>query len=198
VSSYQDKIAALRERLTDVGKQLISLADKRKSYSLAAAEGDERARQQIADLDFQLDATRREEGTLSSAVEAAQALQRQAEREAEAKQRHEREIEAYQHARAIVALNEEIDLGLKQLREMFERRQAMLVALGNSGACDLGLITRLSHRSGANAAAAYAGLTKYFAMEMTPNSAVRPLSTANEILLKVGQPPAQARVRLGN
>jgi hypothetical protein len=198
MSSYADKITEFNRMLADLGKQLIALADKRKSYALAAAEGDAKAKAAISDIDFQLDAVRREEGTLASAVETAAALQRQAEQEAEEKQRQEREIEAYQHARAIVALNEEIDLALKQLREMFERRQAMLVALGNLGVCDLGLITKLSHRSAANAAAAHVGLTKYFAMEMTPNSAVRPLATANEILLKIGQAPTPTRARLNH
>jgi hypothetical protein len=192
VSTYESKIAEFRERIVSIGKQLADLAARRKSYSLAAASGDAKAIQEIADIDFALDAARKEEGTLSSAIETAAALDRAAEQDAEAKARHERNIAAHTTARAIIALNEELDLKLKGLREVFERRAALLVELGNSEACDRGLVMRLSHRSGPTAAAHQCGLGKYLNLEMVPNAAQRPLADTNEVLLGVGEPPPGA------
>jgi hypothetical protein len=189
MSSYEDKIAEFKDRIADIGKQLASLTSQRKSYSLAAATGDAKAIKQIADIDFALDAARREEGTLSSAIESAVALDRAAEQDAEAKARHERNIAAYKISRAIVALNEELDSRLKQLREAFERRAALLVELGNTEAADRALVMRLSHRAGPTSAAQHAGLSRYLSLEMTPNAAQRPLADTNSVLLGIGEPP---------
>jgi hypothetical protein len=189
VSSYEDKVNEFKSRISDIGRQLAALAAKRKSYSLAAATGDATARKEIADIDFALDAARREEGTLSAAIESAIALDRAAEQEAEAKLKHEREVKAYSLARGIIATNEEIDLALKQLREMFERRASLLVELGNTEAADRQLVLRLSHRAGPTSAAQAAGLARYLSLEMTPNAAVRPLSDTNSVLLGIGTAP---------
>jgi hypothetical protein len=196
MSSYADKLAEFHQRLTDIGAQLAGLADRRKQHSLAAASGDKTAAGQITALDAEAASLHKEEQTLASAIETAQALERRAQQEAEARERREREVEAHRIAQAVIALNCELDQAMLALRQLWERRQALLAELGNSNVADLGFVMRLSHKSGANAAAAYAGLTKYFAMEMTPNSAVRPLSTANEILLRVGQLPTPTRARL--
>jgi hypothetical protein len=189
MSSYEDKIAEFKSRITDIGKQLADLAARRKSFALAAAEGDVKARQQIADIDFQVDAAKREEGTLSSAIESAVALDRQAEQDAEGKARHERNIAAYKLSRAIVALNEEIDLALKHLREAFERRASLLIELANTEVCDRALVMRLSHRAGPTSAAQQAGLARYLNLEMTPTAAQRPLADTNPVLLGIGEAP---------
>jgi hypothetical protein len=189
VSSYESKIAEFKDRITDIGKQLAELGARRKSFALAAAEGDSKARKEIADIDFQLDAARKEEGTLSAAIESAIALDRQREHEAEAALKHQRNIAAYKISRAIIALNEELDLALKHLREAFERRAALLVELGNTEAADRALVMRLSHRAGPTSAAQHAGLARYLNLEMTPTAAQRPLADTNSVLLGIGEPP---------
>jgi hypothetical protein len=59
----------LRERAAEFASQIGALADKRKSYSLAASEGDARAKKAIADADYEADALRREAATVNSAIE---------------------------------------------------------------------------------------------------------------------------------
>jgi hypothetical protein len=196
VSTYESRINEFKERIVSIGKQLAELGARRKSYSLAAATGDERALKEIADIDFALDAARKEEGTLSSAIETAAALDRAAEQDAEAKARHQRNIEAYKIARGIITINQELDLALKQLREMFERRAHLLVELGNTEACDRGLVMRLAHRSGPTSAAHHCGLAKYLALEMTPNAAQRALASVNEVLVGVGEAPDKADTKV--
>jgi hypothetical protein len=189
LSSYESKIAEFRSKIADIGKQLASLTAKRKSYALAAAEGNAEACKEIADIDFALDAAHKEEGTLSSAIESALALDRQAQQDAEAAARRERNIDAYRISRAVIAYNSEIDAALKGLRELFERRAAGLVELGNTEVVDRNLVMKLSHRSGPTAAAHIAGLGKYLSLEMTPNAAQRPLADTNSVLLGIGEPP---------
>jgi hypothetical protein len=189
MSSYESKIAEFRSRITDIGKQLVELGARRKSFALTAASGDAKAKQAISEIDFLLDAARKEEATIGSAVETAIALERQEAHEAEAKAKHEREVKAYALARAIVTINCELDEAMIRLREAFERRASLLIELGNSDACDRQLIMRLSHKSGPTAAAQQAGLAKFLNVEMTPNAAVRPLSDTNSVLLGIGAAP---------
>jgi hypothetical protein len=189
MSGYADKISLLRERLSDVSRQLISLADKRRSYSLAASEGDAKARKEIADLDFQLDAVRKEEGTLGSALEIAQALARQEQADAAARSRHENAVEAHSLARALISLHEEIDLRLRQLREVFERRATVLAQLAATEAVDSLFVARLSNKAQATRATCAAGLHRFLSLETCAPQSMLPLSDGNAQLLSVGAPP---------
>jgi hypothetical protein len=189
VSTYESKILAFKEQIASIAAQLVDVAARRKSFAFAAASGDIKAAQQIADCDFEADALRKQEATVASAVETALALERQEAQDAEAKARHERNIAAYKLARGIVTINQELDLALKQLREMFERRAALLIELGNTEAADRALVMRLSHKSGPTSAAHHCGLNRYLALEMTPNAAQRPLADTNAVLLGVGEAP---------
>jgi hypothetical protein len=190
VSTYEDRIVAFKDQIASIGKQLAELGARRKSYSLAAASGDQKAIKQIQECDALTGELTKQEQTISSAVETALALERQEQQSAEAAARHERNVAAHQISRAVIALNEELDSRLRQLREVFERRAALLVELGNTEAADRALVMRLSHRAGPTSAAQHAGLAKFLNVEMTPNSAVRPLSDTNSVLLGIGEAPS--------
>jgi hypothetical protein len=190
VASYADKINEFNRRIADIASKLASLGDKRKSYSLAAASGDARALKQVGEVDWELDALRKEQQTLNSAVETAEALERQSELEVKAEEDRARQQDAYRAARGVVSLNEEIDLALKTMREMFERRAVILKSLANTGVCDPNLVMKLASRSGPTSAAHAAGLGKFVNLEMTPVVAQRPLADSNSLLLGIGTPPS--------
>jgi hypothetical protein len=179
----------LRKRAAEVASQIGALADKRKSYSLAASEGDARARKAIADADYERDALLKEAATVADALEIGEALTRQQALDAEAAQRRERSIEAYQAARGVVALNEEIDLALSRLREQFERRSIILRSLANTSICDPALLMRLANKAVPTSAAHRAGLGRFLNLEMTPIIAQRPLADSNVVLLGIGEAP---------
>jgi hypothetical protein len=191
LSSYSDKVQEFNRRIADIASELASLIAKRRSYALAASEGDERAKKQIVDTDFASDALRREEMTLNSAIEAATALEKQHALEAEAKLHHERLVSAYTAARGVITENEAIDLALTHLREMFERRAILLRSLGNTATVDPTLLMRLSNKSGPTSACHHAGLGKYINLDMVPNVSQLPLASSNELLLKIGEPPSK-------
>jgi hypothetical protein len=189
VSDYASKISALRERLGAVSKQLVSLADKRRSYSLAATEGNAEAAKQISDLDFASDALRREEATVGSAIEIAEALSRQEQQDIEARARHERQVAAYKVSRAVITLNEEVDMRLVQLREAFERRAGLLVELADTEVVDRTVVMKLAGRTGPTAASHSAGLGRFINLDMMPVVSHRPLADSNELLLGIGEAP---------
>src|SRR5260221_12958812 len=148
MSTYADRLSQLRARLTDVGKQLSSLADRRKSFSLAAATGDATARKQIADTDAEAEALRREAQTISAAVETAVALDKQQELEAQAAEEHARQVDAHRHPQGVIALNLAIDAALVHLREMFERRAVVLAGRAKAHNVGMVVVCRLRGQAG--------------------------------------------------
>jgi hypothetical protein len=191
VSSYTDKISEFQARISDIAAKLTSLADRRKQYSYAAASGDTRARKQLDDDSFEETSLVKEQQVLNSAVETALALEKQHELEAKQAEEHVRQVEANKCAQGVVALNEEIDLALVQLRELFERRAIILRSLGNTAVCDPSLLMRLSNRAGATSAAHHAGLGRHVNLEMMPVVSQRPLSDVNVVLIGIGESPSK-------
>jgi hypothetical protein len=190
MASYSDKIEEFHRRISDIAAKLTSLGDKRKSYSLAAASGDPRALKQVGEVDWELDALRKEQQTLNSAVETALALEKQHELEAKAAEDRARQIEAHKSAQAVAGINVELDSLLVQLRECFERRALALRSLSNTNTVDPNLIMRLTSRAGPTSAAHNAGLGRHMNLDMVPVVAQRPLADSNSLLLGIGEPPS--------
>jgi hypothetical protein len=188
MSSFESRIAELKDRANGIAEQIITLAQRRKERSLDAAIGDKTAVQAIADLDVQSDSLKRESQTVSAAIELAEQKQREADAQAERKQLRQRAIEARKHSDAIQALHSEIDLMFKQLREVFERRNILLQGLVNTEICDRSVTMRLANKTGATAAAAHAGLSRYLGLELVPVVAQRPLADSNALLAGIGKP----------
>jgi hypothetical protein len=182
VSSYADKIEEFHRRISDITAKLTGLADKRKEYAFAAASGD---------IDFETESLKKEEQIVASAIETAQAFERQHALEARQTEEHSRQVEAYSAARGVVTLNEEIDLALIHLREMFERRAIVLRSLGNTATVDPALLMRLANRAGPTSAAHAAGLGKFLNLDMVPVVSQRPLADSNSVLLSIGEPPSK-------
>jgi hypothetical protein len=189
VSDYASKISEFNKRIADIGQKLTGLADRRRSYAFAAAQGDTRAAKQITDTDFEEASLIKEQQTLNSAIETAHALEKQHELEAAATEEHSRQVDAHKCAQAVAALNSELDLMLQQLREAFERRAVCLRSLGNYAVADPALLMRLSNRAGPTSAAHHAGLGKFIHIDMVPVVSQRPLADANVLLLGIGEKP---------
>jgi hypothetical protein len=190
VASYSDKIEEFHRRISDIAAKLTGLADKRRSYSLAAASGDPRALKQVGEVDWELDALRKEQQTINSAIETATALEKQHELEAKLAEDRARRVEAHKCASTVATINVELDTLLVQLRECLERRAIHLRSLSNTGVVDPNLIMRLSNKAGPTAAAHLAGLGRHINLDMVPNVSQRCLADANSLLLGIGEPPS--------
>jgi hypothetical protein len=195
LSSLADRILELKRCAEAIAAELVNIATRRKARSLDAVIGDKTAQSAIHDLDQETDALKKEAMTISSALEMAEQREREEQQEVEAKLRREREVEAYNHARGVVALNHELDQALIALRQLFERRAVVLKGLGDTGVVDLNLIMRLNHRSGASASAILAGLNRFLNLEHINTSALHPLASSDEVLLRIGvNPEKETRV----
>jgi hypothetical protein len=193
MSSFSDRINLFRQRASDISTKLSSLADQRRSISIPASEGDQKALKEIILLDQQYDGLRRERDTLSSAIEHAETLQRKEIVDEEQKHLQQREIEAHNHAAAIAALNCEIDQLLVGLRQVFERRASLLVGLARTELVDPSFVARFGNKAGATRAACCAGLHRYLALETVAPSSMHPLASTNETLLGIGKPAVEAK-----
>jgi hypothetical protein len=187
MSGYTERIAALKQRISTIGTQLASVADRRKSYALAASDNDTTAIKEITALDFEADTLRKDAATLSSALETAEALDKQNALDLEQQQLQRRQIEAHNHAQAIAALNCEIDEVLVQLRAIFERRASLLVGLARTELVDPTFVARFGNKSLPTRAACAAGLHKFLALETVAPSSMVPLASSNPTLLGIGR-----------
>jgi hypothetical protein len=189
MSTFAAKISELNKQIKTIGEKLASLADRRKEFSLAASDGDSHARKQIQDVDFELASLRSEAETLGAAAETALALERQQQLEEQQKQERARQLEAYNTARAVITLNEELDLRLTQLRQAFERRASLLGELNSMNLLDVVLLSRMASKAPATRAACAANLHRFLSLETCAPGSMVPLSSTNEQLLSIGEPP---------
>jgi hypothetical protein len=189
LSTYEDRIKGFKEQIASIVKQLVDVTARRKSASFAAASGEEAAIKAIRDCDFETDELKKQEATVASAVETALALERQEQHDAQNAARHDKQVEAYGLARGVVTLNEEIDLALKRLREMLERRASLLNQLAALDVVSPVVITRLATKAPLTRACCAAGLHRFVQLETVSPQAMIPLSDGNAQLLGIGEAP---------
>jgi chorismate mutase len=196
VATYQDKIAAFRQRINDIAAQLIALKDRRREFAIDVADQKQAAIQALKDLDYTRDNLVKEEQTLQSAIEQATTLQRDQEQQKRQDAEHQRQVDAYNHSKALVALSLEIDDALAHLRQLFERRASLLDGLARTQVCDPLFTTRLANKGVLTGAACFANLHAFLDLTACAPGSRRPLADTNELLLNVGQPPSDDKGRV--
>jgi hypothetical protein len=189
MSSLSDRISLLRQRATDIAAQLTSLGDRRRSYSLAAAEGDNHARHEISGIDVEQADLLAQQQTIDDSISVSEALQKQEALDEQRKRRSEREVAAHTTAVAVIALQAEIDERMVELRQAFERRSSLLAELARSELADPNLLNKLSSKLPATRAACCHGLDRFISIERTSALGRMPLSDANVLLAGIGKAP---------
>jgi hypothetical protein len=184
------RISQLQQRASALAAAMVTLRDERRAHSLAAVfEADKKALKIITDADLQLDSLAKEQQTISSAIETAEALLRQQHLEAEAAERTQLAIEANRCAQAAASINVEIDALMKALREAFERRAVALGALQRTAVADGTYIARLSNKGTATRAACAQNLHRWLDISAVSPMSHLPLASTNPQLLAIGLPP---------
>jgi hypothetical protein len=185
MSSLTDRLNQLRQRATEVAANIAALTAKRKEQALDAMSGDKSALQIIASVDHETDILRREAFTLDAAISTAQEMQRQEAVDLEQQEHRERDHNAYTTARAIIALQLELDDLMQQLSALCERRASLLRELGQT--FDPSFASRLSGRGPLTRSACHYGLHRFLAIETCAPSSMRPLADTHSLLLGVGK-----------
>jgi chromosome segregation ATPase len=94
--------------------------------------------------------------------------------------------EAQRIADAVATLHSEIDDALVQLRQMLERRMALLRELQNTGIAD-SVVVKLQGKGPVNRALASAGLHKFVDISTPAPSSFLPLRNAHPLLAGIGR-----------
>jgi hypothetical protein len=188
MSSHEQRITELNKRVEAIDVKVGDLALSRHASALDAVGGSKDALRLIAQIDAQTEALLKERETVSAACEAVEALIAAEAAAADKAKQRELEVEAGKAASAIVAIHEEIDVHLNQLRQLFERRSSLVVDLGRcGGGINPAFIARLAGRSGPTAAAQFAGLGKYLDLVHVAAGSARPLSESNAPLIALSE-----------
>jgi len=180
--NFEAEITKLAERASALDAKLANLADKRKGYSLDATTGDFAAIKEIAKIDADADACRKERQTLSAAIEQLDSLLDAEAAALKRQDREKREAEARKLADGAIAINNEIDATLIRLRQLFERRHDVIYRLGDTKTISSRLISRMLQKFSPTCAARHAGLHNFVSIEHAPPEHVRPLSESNAVL----------------
>jgi hypothetical protein len=188
MSGYAERVAELGRRLNDIDLRLKSIDAERASNVVEASQGAQSALRKIAELDAEADQLHRSKAILTSAADQLDQQLREEEAAAAAADHAERQAQARKIGSALVALNGEIDLMLTQLREAFERREALLGDLRNHGGISSSTVNSMLNKEPGTSAARYAGLGRYVSIEPVPISAIRALASSNGILPTEAQP----------
>jgi hypothetical protein len=188
MSDYATRIAEMARRVSGIDLRLKSINDERISHSIEAAQGSTSALKKVAALDAEADQLCKSRSILTNAADLLDAQLREEEQAAAAADREQRSAEARKVGAALCALNGEIDLAMVQLRQMFERREAMVCELGGLGGINPSTVKMQCSKEPASAAARYAGLARFLAIEPVTVSAIRPLASSNGILPTEAQP----------
>jgi hypothetical protein len=184
------RITQLRDRAAVLAAQMVSLRDERRAHSLAAVfDADKKALAIVTDADRQLDTLSKEQLTISSAIETAEALLKQQHLEAEQAERTALAVEANRCAQVVSTINIELDTMLQALREAFERRAVALGALARTGVPDVAYVNKLSNKLTATRAACAVGLHKFIDLNAVSQVSHLPLASTNTALLAIGVPP---------
>jgi hypothetical protein len=188
MSSLEDKQAALVERLRLIDEEM-SRADN--EFLTLAAEfnsQDGTASLKAAEQVEQRLSTLRREKALTIASQAHVTKQQLDEKAQQAEaDRRALLATAKQHADAVITLNSEIDEHLTKLRQLFERRFALLSQLGATGVVEQAFITKLQSRAGPTRAMCASGLAKFVSLEKVATQSWLGLSSVNPILLGIGK-----------
>jgi hypothetical protein len=194
LSSLEQRQSELQSRLSQIDSEISKLDEDFTQLAASWSGSDGAASMKAAEqIEQRLNQLRREKA-LTIAAQGHVTREQLTERDKEAEQARKalmaksREISA-----GVITLNEEIDQALVQLRGMFERRFALLSELASTGVVDQAFVVKLQGKSGPTRAMCAAGLAKFVSVEKVATQSFVPLASVNPILIGIGKdhaPPA--------
>jgi hypothetical protein len=188
LSSLETRQAELQSRLSQIDSEIAKLDADFTQLAASWSGSDGAASMKAAEqIEQRLNQLRREKA-LTIAAQGHVTREQMTERDKEAEQARKALLaKAREIASGVITLNEEIDTALVQLRGMFERRFALLSELNATGVVDQQFVVKLQGKSGATRACCAAGLHRFISIEKVATQSFVPLTSCNVILLGVGK-----------
>jgi hypothetical protein len=187
MSTFEDKQGALQSRIEAIDGEIGQIGEQFEQLAQQFASVDRIASlKAAAALETRLTGLRQEKALALKAQAHCTAEQLQASADEVDKQRRVVAAEARQLADGVCLLNGEIDAFLAKLRQMFERRAALLHQLAATGIANSTTVTKLQGKQAITRACCAHGLHKFIALEMVAPQSHVALATSNVLLLGVG------------
>jgi hypothetical protein len=189
MSSYEDRrLAELAARISEID---LAIAGLNIEYDNTAVRfnGDPEILKQAASIEEKIAWLRRERNLAEAATKQAEIG---AKREVEARElegRCARTAAARELASAIVTIDHELDDALLALRELFERRHAMLRDLQVTNVANT-VATKLMSRGVATRAACFAGIDAHLDLARCAPGSRLPLASGDPLLRGIGKEQA--------
>jgi hypothetical protein len=182
VSGHAQRLAELHRRIAEIDAAISDLVDNEYASVAGAFDlGDQSALNQAAALESKLAQLRSERQLCASAqAQTEQAIKHDAAARVQ-EERRQREAAAKQLAGGVVTLNGEIDAELVRLREMLERRAALLHQLGAIGA-NVAVLAKLA-KPALTRAACHHGLAKFVEIARVAPTSLLSLVSTNMLVM---------------
>jgi hypothetical protein len=197
MSDFAAKLAELDKRAEACRARLFELGTSRRDLVIAACENDEGAIRKVMELDAET-VRKQQELTLLGDAQAEIETKQRAEAEAKGKEEQQRrEQEAKELTIDVMAVCNQVDQQLIVLRQLFQRRLELMVALQRTRTKPDGFMQRLiGSKYAATGAARAAGLEKFLDLAHIEPRHPLPLVETNRALSPVPAPAANKRFRL--
>jgi hypothetical protein len=194
MSSLETRQAELQSRLSQIDAEISKLDADFTQLAASWSGTDGAASMKAAEqIEQRLNQLRREKA-ITIAAQGHVTREQLTERDKEAEQaRKALMAKAREISAGVITLNDEIDQALVQLRQLFERRFGLLSELAATGIVDSGFVTKLQGKSGPTRAFCASGLHRFVAVEKVGQTSFVPLASVNSILIGIGKdhlPPA--------
>jgi hypothetical protein len=187
MSSHQDRLSELDRRINQIDGDIERLNEQ---YQLVASEFDgadaQSSMQKAASIEVAIGNLQREKTLMLAATQQTEAAIQHDEQVRQQDERHAVRADAKRIADAVATLHAEIDDALVQLRQMLERRMALLRELQNTGVADA-VVVKLMQKGPVNRALAAAGLHRFVDISTPSPGSFLPLRNAHPILAGVGR-----------
>jgi hypothetical protein len=187
MSSLEQRQTELQSRLSQIDSEISKLDEDFTQLAATWSGTDGAASMKAAESIEQRLIQLRREKALTIAAQGHVTREQMTERDKEAEEARKALLaKAKEIASAVIVLNDEIDSSLIQLRQLFERRFALLSELASTGVVDQAFVVKLQSRSGPTRACCWAGLAKFVSLEKVATQSWLALASVNPVLLTVG------------
>jgi hypothetical protein len=180
-AELQSRISKIDADIAALDAQFLALAAE---FNSADGTASLKSAEQIEQRLMQL---RREKAIcIASQSHVTREQLREKEQQAEADRRAV-QATAKEISSGVITLNDEIDTALIALRQLFERRFALLSQLAATGIVAQEFVVKLQSRAGPTRACCWAGLAKFVSLERVATQSWLALTSANPVLLGIGK-----------
>jgi hypothetical protein len=186
MSTLEQRLSELHGRISEIDRAIDQLNTEYNSVAAEFSSGDKDTLRKAEQIEQKIIWLKREKSLAEAAQQQAEiAIQHDAQvREQET--RHAVAASAREIASALTTIAHELDDAMLAMRQLFERRHAVLRELQTTGIAD-GVATRFMQKGVATRAAVHWGLAAHLDIHRCAPDSALPFSSADPVLRSIGK-----------